>query len=314
MILCVGATPALQRVMVFPRLEVDGVNRAATTLEGIAGKSINMAKVLRALGEEPFALGFVGGQRGKQLRQQLAALGLLHGFVEVPPETRQCITVIDGSRETITELVEESRAVPGARYEELLAMVKKLLGSAKPHPCRAIVMSGTLTPKAPADFYLRCVRLANEAGILSVLDAKGPPLLRALKARPGLVKPNREELAATVGHQLKSERALLLAMRKLHRMGAQRVVVTAGKGSTLAFDGERFWRIRSPKIVAINPIGSGDSFTAGVVWRLVRGDDLGEACRWGAAAGAANALTLMAAEVSMKEVRKLATRVVIDPI
>ena len=63
-----------------------------------------------------------------------------------------------------------------------------------------------------------------------------------------------------------------------------------------------------------NPIGSGDAFTAGLVWRLLRGDDLGEACRWGAAAGAANALTLMAGEVNKEAVECLASEVKIETV
>jgi fructose-1-phosphate kinase PfkB-like protein len=97
----------------------------------------------------------------------------------------------------------------------------------------------------------------------------------------------------------------VIAMRELRARGAQRVVVTAGKETTLAFDGQRTWEIASPEIEAVNPIGSGDSFTAGVVWRLVAGDTLGEACRWGAACGAANALTLMAGEVRREDMERL---------
>jgi fructose-1-phosphate kinase PfkB-like protein len=59
----------------------------------------------------------------------------------------------------------------------------------------------------------------------------------------------------------------------------------------------------------VNPIGSGDAFTAGLIWRLVRGDDLGEACRWGSAAGTANALTAMAGEVNRADVDRLAPEV-----
>ena len=67
-----------------------------------------------------------------------------------------------------------------------------------------------------------------------------------------------------------------------------------------------------PHIVAVNPIGSGDAFAAGLVWRLLRGDDLGEACRWASAVGAANALTLMAGEVDRDEVDRLARRTVTE--
>jgi tagatose 6-phosphate kinase len=59
----------------------------------------------------------------------------------------------------------------------------------------------------------------------------------------------------------------------------------------------------------VNPIGSGDAFTAGLVWRLLRGDDLAEACRWGSACGTANALSLMPGDVAAGEVARLAADV-----
>src|SRR5438067_9362733 len=100
MILCIGTTPAAQRVMVFRKLTVDAVNRAVTTLDGAAGKSINVAKVLKALGEDPLATGFLGGETGESLRALLRARGIEMDFVIVNAPTRQCITVIDESAGT----------------------------------------------------------------------------------------------------------------------------------------------------------------------------------------------------------------------
>jgi tagatose 6-phosphate kinase len=295
--------------MVFRRVTLDGVNRAVTTLDGIAGKSINVAKVLKALGESAIATGFVGGDRGLHIESALAERGIENEFVKVRPNTRQCTTVIDESAGTNTELVQESIAVPKEKYRELLDVVRKWAVR-----CRAMVISGTLTPRAPTDFYLRCTQLASEHGLLSVVDAKGPALIETLKARPGVVKPNRSELAATVGHELVSEAVLMSAMRELCDRGALRVIVTSGKDPALAFDGRQFWRIHAPKITAVNPIGSGDAFTAGLVWRLMRGADLGEACRWGSATGAANALNIMAGEVRRKDVQRLSKDVKIEGI
>jgi 1-phosphofructokinase family hexose kinase len=300
MILCIGTTPAAQRTMVFRRLVLDEVNRAATTADGIAGKSFNVAKVLKVLGEEPLATGFLGGERGEDLRAGLAARGIQLEFVSVPVPTRQCITVIDESAGAHTELVEESKPVAGADYEKLMSIIRRHTPESK-----AVIMSGSLTPGGPTDLYFRCTQIAEQAGALSIVDAQGQPLLEALKARPGLVKPNRSELAASTGRQLKDETAVMSAMRELRDRGAQRIVVTAGKEPALAFDGASFWKISAPLIKPVNPIGSGDAFTACTVSRLLRGDDLGEACRWGSAAGAANALTLMAGEVERSEVERL---------
>ena len=300
MILCLGTTPAAQRVMVFNTFGLDMVNRAATTLDGAAGKSINVVKVLKALGEEPLATGFLGGDRGAELASILSRLGVRAEFVRVNARTRQCITILDQSSGEHTELVEESLAVTAEEFDQLERIVNRWLPDS-----RAIVMSGTLAPGVPKDFYARCVRHAHSAGVLSVVDDQGPPLIECLAARPGLVKPNRSELSATVGRALATEEDLVSAMRELHEGGAERIVVTAGKDPTLAFDGQRVWRVTAPRIQAVNPIGSGDSFTAGLTSRLVRGDDLGEACRWAAAAGTANALTLMAGEVDPAEVHRL---------
>ncbi len=309
MILCIGTTPAAQRTMVFKRLALDEVNRAVTTIDGIAGKSFNVAKVLQALGEAPLATGFLGGDRGAELRKALTTRGLLLQIVPVPARTRQCITIIDESAGTHTELVEESRPVDDSDYEKLIAIIRKHIPKSQ-----AVIMSGSLTPGGPDDLYLRCTQIAAESQVLSVVDAQGKPLLAALKARPGLVKPNRSELAATTGRHLTDEPTVMSAMRVLLEQGAQRVVVTAGKEPVLAFDGTTFWKISVPTIKAVNPIGSGDAFTAGSVSRLIRGDDLGEACRWGSAAGAANALTLMAGEVDRKEVERLAREVRVETL
>jgi tagatose 6-phosphate kinase len=307
MILCIGTTPAAQRVMIFRKLELDGVNRANSSLDGAAGKSINVAKVLATLGTLPVATGFAGGDRGRALLGVLASKGIEAEFVTVAEPTRQCISVLDESAHTVTELVEESRPVTSSDYDTLIGIIQKRLPS-----CDAVVMSGSLTPEGPVSFYKGITQQANEGGILSVVDAQGRPLIEALAAKPGLVKPNRRELAATVQRSLESEPEVIAAMRQLRERGATRVVVTAGTSATLALHEDCLWRIRSPAISAVNPIGSGDAFTAGLVWRLVQSENLGEACRWAAAAGAANALSAMPGELDRGDVERLAAEVKVE--
>src|SRR5690242_7031104 len=112
MILCIGTTPALQRVMIFGHLALDSVNRASKTLDGVAGKSINVAKVLHVLGGRPSATGFLGAERGLEIAKEFESRGIPNEFVIVSGRTRQCVTVIDQSTGAITELVEESHPAP----------------------------------------------------------------------------------------------------------------------------------------------------------------------------------------------------------
>ncbi|MFO1476494.1 MAG: hexose kinase [Verrucomicrobiota bacterium] len=306
-LLCLGTTPAAQRVMVFRKLSLDAVNRAASTLDGAAGKSINVAKVLQSLGEHPVAIGFLGGDRGDFIRARLAEAGIEHEFVTVSTRTRQCVTVIDESAGTQTELVEESAAVRAPDVTALLDVLRRRLPAA-----RALILSGTVAPGCPPDFYHQCAVLACEAGVPAILDAQGPALFGALPAKPWLVKPNRAELAASFQRPLPDDASVRRAMRELHEGGAAQVVITDGKKPALATDGRRSWKIFAPEIQAVNPIGSGDAFTAALSSRLLHGDDLGAACRWACAAGAANALTLMAGEIDPAEVPRLAGAVRVE--
>ena len=309
MILCVGTTPALQRVMVFERLVLDSVNRAISTMDGAAGKSVNVAKVLQALGCRPVAVGVAGGDSGKFVLEVLRSRGVEIDFVEVAARTRQCATLIDRVSGHQTEVVEESAPVEADTPARLRSIFERRLRRS-----RAVVMSGTLAPGVEATFYRDCVAMANRLGILSIVDAKGAALESCLEIGPGLVKPNLVELEATLGRRLADETAVIEGMRDLLRRGARRVVVTAGKHPALACDAAGCWRITHPSIQSANAIGSGDAFTAGLVWKLVEGESLGEACRWGSAAGAANALSLMPGDLEFSDVQRLAPLVVVEPI
>jgi tagatose 6-phosphate kinase len=307
MIVCLGTTPAVQRVMVFNRVEINGVNRAAETIDGAAGKSINVAKVVTALGERAVATGFVGGDRGDFLCAELDRLRVTHDFVRVTARTRECITIIDRGARTHTELVEESRAVESAAWEAVDAKLDRLLTGA-----RMLVASGTLAPQAPHDFYARCVRQAQERGVPTILDAAGAALMESLAARPLVVKPNRAELEKTFGMSLESDAALGDAMGSLMNAGAHSVVITAGSQGAFAMDERCRFRVRSPKVEALNSIGSGDAFTAGLAVALAAGQSLRDACKLGTACGAANALTLMAGDVRISDVRRLTNEAVVE--
>jgi tagatose 6-phosphate kinase len=304
MILCIGTTPAAQRVMIFPKFELGEVNRARATLDGAAGKSINVAKVLSIFGARPLATGFIGGDRGNALLESLASRKIQTEFVRVRESTRQCLSVLDESSHRVTELVEESKPVTSSNYAALRKIIKRHLAN-----CQAVIMSGSLTPGGPVDFYKGITQHARAAGILTIVDAQGPPLAKALLAKPALVKPNRQELAATIHQTLRNESEVIGAMRQLRRRGAGRIVVTCGKSEVLSMDDDSVCRIQPPVISPVNPIGSGDAFTAALVWRLVQNDNLGEACRWAAAAGAANALSAMPGDLDRIDIQRLAEKI-----
>jgi tagatose 6-phosphate kinase len=307
MILCLGTTPVLQRTMLFARLHVDAVNRALEVSEHASGKSINVARVLHTLGEDVIAAGFLGGDSGRFIRAELTASHIAHEFIPVTPPTRMCITAMDRANNTATELVQEASEVEKPAWGKLRSRVAELMPRA-----RVLVLSGSLPPSAPQDFYAYCVNRATESAVISIVDAAGEPLRRALASKPLVVKPNRSELAKTLDTPIESEAAFRDAIRQLVAQGPSWAVITEGKAGAVVSDGETFWRVRSPKVDAINPIGSGDALAAGLASAIARGQRLPEACKLAVACGAANALTPVAGVVRPDDVSELMERVEIE--
>jgi tagatose 6-phosphate kinase len=307
MILCLGTTPTVQRTMTFPRLRIDDVNRAISVAEYASGKSINAARVLHSLGKEVLASGFLGGDTGKFIRADLDRAGIPHDFLEVVPATRLCITLVDEEAGTATELVQESAGVEHKAYVKLLREIDANLWRAK-----AVILSGSLPPDAPPDFYADCVHKCNQEHVPVVLDARGQSLVLALACKPFIVKPNRDELAATIGSPIDSDDALRAAMAKMVQLGAQWVAVTLGKEGAMVSNGQDFWRLHSPAIKAISAVGSGDSFAAGLAAGIVQREEVPEAAALAAACGAANAITSLAGQIHLADVKTLLSQVRVE--
>jgi tagatose 6-phosphate kinase len=282
--LCLGTTPTVQQTMIFDRLSIDAVNRAATVLRGASGKPINVARVLHLLGERSRVCIPLGGDTGRFIRQRLDDEGIEHRCLEVAAPTRTCVTIINRADGAATELVEEPAPLGADVSARLLATLRQSLGGAA-----MLVLSGSLAPGIGEDFYAECCRAAG-SDIPVILDASGPALRRALPLRPLVVKPNRSELAATIGKPLDLDADLRAAMRGLHEQGAQWVLVTMGRQGAMLCDGSDFWRIPALSVPVVSPIGSGDAFAAGLAAGIARGQSVPDACRLGAAAAAANAM------------------------
>jgi tagatose 6-phosphate kinase len=304
MIITLGTTQGIQRTMVFDRVELDHVNRATHVHDHASTKSGNVARVVHALGGETLALGFVGGDTGRFYCHDLDALGVKYSYVEVPHPTRICITVLDRARKQTTELVEESAPVEPSHVEELFRRFEQHIKGAK-----VLVLSGTQAPGVPDDLFARCVRVAHQHGVATMVDAKGAVLKLAIAERPTWIKPNKSEVEATVGHTIASDEELIHSVHELRSLGAQNVLITRGPHAAIFCDGTQTRVIAIPKVDAVNPIGSGDAVAAGIAVAWVKGQSALEAVKLGLACGVANALTLYSAHVDPETVKAILPRI-----
>jgi fructose-1-phosphate kinase PfkB-like protein len=123
------------------------------------------------------------------------------------------------------------------------------------------------------------------------------------------VKPNREELAATVGRSLDDDDALLKAMHELNRAGAKWVLVTNGGERAWLTSSEETWQVGPPADVSlVNPIGCGDSVAAGIAVGVAEQRSIQECVALGFGAAAANLERMECARFPEPRARELASR------
>ena len=301
-VLSLGLTPAVQRTMIFPRFEAGEVNRAVESHQSSAGKAVNTATALAALGTAAIATGFNGGASGRFLAAYVRARGAQTRFTAMAGATRTCTTVVDVAGRAITELVEEGPDPGAAAVATFVRRNCRLAASA-----RLLAISGTLPPYVGADFYVPFARAAAKAAVPIVIDSHRDALLRVLPFKPLLAKLTVRELEKTFDVRCESDGAILENARRLTALGAQWVMVThGGKPALLCRDKGCFW-FDLPEIAVKNPIGSGDSTTAGFVSALLdRRASPEKAAVFGLGCGMANALTWLPAQFAAAEAKRLA--------
>ena len=122
------------------------------------------------------------------------------------------------------------------------------------------------------------------------MDTSGELLERGIEAGPTMIKPNLDEIRMLTGKSCDHLEDILRAAELLHAKGVEIVVVSLGGDGALAVGDEGTYRVRVPKINAVNTVGCGDSMTAGFALGLSQGLSLKEMLRRASAISAAAAL------------------------
>lgn len=299
LVLAAGLSPAWQQILLFSSFEPGQVNRAHQVDWCASGKVLNVARVLHELGGPCRALTVAGGVAGQQLQQDFASLSIPARWILTAAPTRVCTTIIDQSRHQSTELVPETAPLADEEWARFCQAFSQEAESAA-----AVVLIGSVPRGAPVDCYRTLIAWTRAKVIV---DARGPELLAALEARPFLVKPNRAELAQTLGRSLLTRAEVLRGMAELQTRGAQWVVVTDGPRPILALTPEHGYEIVPPEAAVVNPIGCGDALAAGLAWAVARGMDNEAILRFGAGAAVSKLRHVLPGRVEFEHVERFAS-------
>ena len=203
MIVTLTPNPSLDRTVTLPGPLLRGaVNRLDSVTVEPGGKGVNVARVLAASGQQATAL--VPAAPGDPLLKAIESLGLAGLTCRAVPvdgaaRVNTAVTEPDG---TTTKLNESGAGLSEAEIAAIEGALSEELRLASEGRSWA-VLSGSLPPGAPVDWYVRLVGLLRPLGVRIAVDTSDAPLA-ALAAglpdcAPDLVKPNGEELAQLAG-------------------------------------------------------------------------------------------------------------------
>ena len=284
MIYTVTFNPAFFFVVRMEKLEIGSVNRSREEALFYGGKGINVSTVLKNLGVDSVALGFVAGFTGKAIEEGVAALGVKADFITVSDGVSRINVKLKAGEET--EINGKGPNISDAELEELY---KKLDGLTDGD---CLVLAGAIPPSLPSDVYEKIMaRLAGKK-VDIVVDATKDLLLNVLKYHPFLIKPNNFELGEMFGVTLHSDEEIEEYAKRLQALGARNVAISmAGDGSMLLTETGETYRMVVPKGKVVNSVGAGDSMVAGFVAGWMEKKDYEHAFHMGIAAGSASAIS-----------------------
>lgn len=307
MILAAGLSPAWQRIMVFENLQLGEVNRAREVINCASGKVLNVAIGLQSLKMPVHCLSTCGGEPALLMRKEFESLQIPATWIETVSATRTCTTIIDRASSQITELVENAEPI-GA--DELQLWRDAFASHAR--DAGLLILSGSLPAGIPSRLF---ADLLAESEAPAILDVRRTELLAALPHKPLMIKPNREELEQTVSRTLKNQQDVIAAAEELRVAGAEWVVISDGADPlTVVGPEERFSVEVFPVESVVNPIGCGDSLTAGIAAAVYGGRPMEEAVRWGVACSAQNLQSLLPARLDYETMVTMADSLQLERI
>ncbi len=284
MVYTVTCNPSLDYTVDVDDLRLGEINRTKKEQIFAGGKGNNVSMVLKNLGMDTTALGFVAGFTGDEIIRMLDEKGIRTDYIHVA----EGFTSINVKIRSVPETAINGMG-PAVTEEDAGELMRQLesLGADD-----VLILSGNIPPCLPQSLYRDIVAELQGKGVKIVVDAEGDSLADVLEYGPFLIKPNHEELSGIIGRSVTTRDEAVEGAKLLQERGARNVLVSmAGEGAVLVAENGEVFKGESPKGKLVNSVGAGDSMVAGFVYGYLTTGSYREAFRYGVCTGSASAFS-----------------------
>ena len=286
MITCISLNPCIDRTLTVEGFTPGGLNRVLTSNDVAAGKGINVALTVSALGLDSECVGFMYRDSAPLFEKRLMVNSTAYDFIWLDGAVRTNIKVFDQAAEVVTELNESGREIGPESLEKMTELVCAHAANSD-----YLILSGSMPPGCPDDYYATLIREVAGLGCRCVLDADGERLKKGLQARPFMIKPNRFELETMTGRSLETIADIRDAARQYIDQGVEVVAVSLGADGAIILRGDESLYAPRLNIEVKSTVGAGDSMVAGLIAGFMADNDLELTFRMGMACATARCMT-----------------------
>lgn len=283
MIYTLTLNPSVDYIVEADDIIIGRLNRSTKEAKFPGGKGINVSRVLRSIGIESKAIGFIGGFTGRYVEEFLNREGVFTGFVKVDGDTRINIKL---KADTETEINARGPEVSPLALGLLKEQIKQL-GNGD-----FLVLAGSIPSSMPRTIYEEIVRIIKGTGAEVIVDAEGELLKTVLEYHPFLIKPNHHELGQYFNKDISSTDDAIFYGKKLVEAGAKNVIVSLAEKGAVYINETSAYTATVPNGEVKSSVGAGDSMVAGFLAQYLKTNDRQAAFQYSVASGSATAFSI----------------------
>lgn len=284
MIYTVTFNPSLDYIASCDDFILGQTNRTTKEIIYPGGKGINVSIVLRNLGLDTTALGFLAGFTGDEIKRLIIKEGIKNEMIEVNNGFSRINIKLRSSQES-----ELNGMGPSIDQQSIMKLYQKLDNLTSDD---ILVLAGSIPSCLPSNIYSDICNYLKDKNMKIVVDATKDLLLNVIPYKPFLIKPNNHELGELFKVELNTREEVVPYAKKLQELGARNVLISlAGEGAVLVDENGEVYSSKAPKGKVINSVGAGDSMVAGFLYGYKTFNNYNEAFKYGVCTGSASAFS-----------------------
>ncbi len=284
MIYTVTFNPSLDYIVDVEHFTCGQTNRTNKEIIFPGGKGINVSIVLKNLGIDSVALGFMAGFTGQEIKARIEDMGISSDFISCSEGISRINMKLRSDEET-----EVNGMGPHISDQDIKKLYEKLDALSDGD---TLVLAGSIPASMPETMYSDIMDYLSGKKLNIAVDATRDLLVNVLKYKPFVIKPNNHELEEIFGVKIQSQDHVVELAKKLQDMGARNVLVSmAGEGALLVTENGQVFSSKPPKGKLVNSVGAGDSMVAGFLAGYAKTGSYEDAFYMGLCTGSASAFS-----------------------